>query len=258
MTTLTPLVDAFGRRHTSLRISVTDRCNIRCFYCMPDENVVFRPRDELLTFEEIERFVRAVVAAGHQQAAAHRRRAAGAGRPARARAACSRRSPGIDDIALTTNGMLLDEQADGAARPPGLRRINISLDALREEVFQQISRRPGLDRVLAGIAAAQRVGLRADSAQRRRDPRHHRGRDRAAGRVRPRARPGAAVHRVHAARRRAALDRRRGAHRATRFAACSKREFGPLDAGRRARPQPAGGRLSLRRRPRRASASSTR
>ena len=58
------LVDGFGRRHTNLRISVTDRCNIRCFYCMPAEGVVFRPREELLTFEEIERFVRALVPLG--------------------------------------------------------------------------------------------------------------------------------------------------------------------------------------------------
>src|SRR5215475_4064418 len=59
-----PLVDGFGRRHNSLRISVTDRCNIRCFYCMPAENVRFKPRSELLTFEEIERFVRAIAPLG--------------------------------------------------------------------------------------------------------------------------------------------------------------------------------------------------
>ncbi len=60
MMTMAPLLDQFGRRHTSLRIGVTDRCNIRCFYCMPNENVLFRPRHELLTFEEIERFVQIV------------------------------------------------------------------------------------------------------------------------------------------------------------------------------------------------------
>ena len=59
-----PLVDSFGRVHTSLRISVTDRCNIRCFYCMPNEQVRFKPRHEILTFEEIERFVRAIVPLG--------------------------------------------------------------------------------------------------------------------------------------------------------------------------------------------------
>ncbi|MBL9084154.1 MAG: GTP 3',8-cyclase MoaA, partial [Planctomycetales bacterium] len=64
MTAKAPLVDSFGRVHTDLRISVTDRCNIRCFYCMPNENVQFKPRDELLTFEEIERFVRVVAPCG--------------------------------------------------------------------------------------------------------------------------------------------------------------------------------------------------
>ena len=70
-----PLIDALGRVHTNLRISVTDRCNIRCFYCMPDENVRFLPRREILTFEEIERFVRVVAQLGREQAAADRRRA---------------------------------------------------------------------------------------------------------------------------------------------------------------------------------------
>jgi cyclic pyranopterin phosphate synthase len=151
------LVDAFGRRHTSLRISVTDRCNIRCFYCMPNEGVVFRSRDELLTFEEIDRFVRAVAPLGIRTI-----RLTG-GEPlvrhdldqlVRLLAGI----PGIDDLALTTNGMLLAEQAE-ALRRAGLRRINISIDALREETFQKISRRPGLNRVLAGIAAAQAVGF---------------------------------------------------------------------------------------------------
>jgi GTP 3',8-cyclase len=152
-----PLIDGFNRRHTSLRISVTDRCNIRCFYCMPNEGVVFRRRDELLTFEEIERFVRAVAPLG-----IHKLRLTG-GEPL-VRADLHRLVrllagiPGVDDLALTTNGMLLDEQAE-ALHAAGLKRINVSLDAMHEEVFQQISRRPGLDRVFAGIAAAQRVGF---------------------------------------------------------------------------------------------------
>jgi cyclic pyranopterin phosphate synthase len=152
-----PLRDGFGRAHTSLRISVTDRCNIRCFYCMPAEGVVFRPREELLTFEEIERFVRALVPLG-----VNKLRLTG-GEPlvradlpglVRRIAAIS----GVRDIALTTNGMLLEDQAE-ALKAAGLQRINISLDTLREEVFQQITRRPGVDRVLAGISAAQRVGF---------------------------------------------------------------------------------------------------
>jgi cyclic pyranopterin phosphate synthase len=152
-----PLVDGFGRRHTSLRVSVTDRCNIRCFYCMPNEAVVFRPRDELLTYEEIERFVRALAPLGISKL-----RLTGGEPLVRTNLARLVRMlaaiPGIADLALTTNGMLLAEQAE-ALRAGGLKRINISLDAMREAVFQQISRRPGLDRVLEGIAAAQRVGF---------------------------------------------------------------------------------------------------
>ncbi|RIK73173.1 MAG: GTP 3',8-cyclase MoaA [Planctomycetota bacterium] len=154
---LPPLVDGFGRRHSSLRISVTDRCNIRCFYCMPAEDVVFRPRRELLTFEEIEQFVRAVAPLGVKKL-----RLTG-GEPL-VRSDLDRlvaklvAVAGIEDVALTTNGMLLAEQA-AALRAAGLERINVSLDTLREDVFKQITRRDGLSRVLAGIEAAQRVGF---------------------------------------------------------------------------------------------------
>jgi cyclic pyranopterin phosphate synthase len=151
-----PLVDRLGRVHTSLRISVTDRCNLRCFYCMP-EHVEFRPREELLTFEEIEQFVRAVAPMGVAKV-----RLTGGEPLLRAELPQLVRLlagvPGIADIALTTNGILLDEQAE-ALQAAGLRRINISLDALREETFRKISRRPGLDRVLSGVAAAQRAGF---------------------------------------------------------------------------------------------------
>ncbi len=152
-----PLVDSFGRRHTSLRISVTDRCNIRCFYCMPAEGVVFRPRAELLTFEEIERFARALVPLGVDKL----RLTGGeplvrADLPELVRMLAA--IPGIRDLALTTNGMLLDKQA-AALHAAGLRRINISLDTLSEETFEKITRRQGLDLVLAGIAAAQEAGF---------------------------------------------------------------------------------------------------
>ena len=152
-----PLVDRLGRVHTSLRISVTDRCNIRCFYCMPNENVQFVPREDILSFEEITRFVRVVAQMG-----VRRLRVTG-GEPL-VRSDVPRlveklaALPGIEDLALTTNGMLLAEQAV-ALRSAGLQRLNISLDTLSEEVFQKISRRPGLDRVLAGIAAAQDAGF---------------------------------------------------------------------------------------------------
>jgi cyclic pyranopterin phosphate synthase len=152
-----PLIDRLGRTHTSLRISVTDRCNIRCFSCMPNENVRFKPRHEILTFEEITRFVSVV-----SQMGVRRLRLTG-GEPL-VRANLPRlvkqlaELPNIDDLALTTNGILLAEQAADLRRA-GLQRLNISLDTLREEVFQQISRREGLDRVLAGIAAAQDAGF---------------------------------------------------------------------------------------------------
>jgi GTP 3',8-cyclase len=158
ITNTSPLTDQLGRTHTSLRVSVTDRCNIRCFYCMPNENVRFRPRDEILTFEEIARFVSVV-----SQTGVRRLRLTG-GEPL-VRADLPRlvkmlaKVPGIEDLALTTNGILLAEQAAGL-RSAGLERINISLDTLNEATFQKISRREGLDRVLAGIAAAQRVGFR--------------------------------------------------------------------------------------------------
>ena len=151
-----PLIDSFGRVHTNLRISVTDRCNIRCFYCMP-EKVRFLPRSEILTYEEIERLVRAVAQMG-----VNKLRVTG-GEPL-VRAELPRliemlaAVPGIRDIALTTNGILLAEQAQ-ALKNAGLGRINISLDGLSEETFRKISRREGLDRVLDGIFTAQRMGF---------------------------------------------------------------------------------------------------
>ncbi|HZZ28967.1 MAG TPA: GTP 3',8-cyclase MoaA [Pirellulales bacterium] len=152
------LVDSFGRIHNSLRISVTDRCNLRCFYCMPMENVQFLPREELLTFEEITRFVQALVKLGIDKL-----RLTGGEPllrnelPTLVKMLAS--VPGIRDIALTTNGLLLTEQA-GALRAAGLQRLNISLDALSEAAFQQIARRKGLQRVLDGIYAAQQAGFR--------------------------------------------------------------------------------------------------
>ncbi len=152
-----PLVDSFGRVHTNLRISVTDRCNIRCFYCMPDENIRFKPRSELLTFEELARL--ASVAAG---LGINKLRLTG-GEPlvraglhqlVRVLAAI----PGVEDIALTTNGILLAEQAQ-ALRDAGLQRLNISLDGLSEATFQRIARREGLQRVIDGIFAARRAGF---------------------------------------------------------------------------------------------------
>jgi cyclic pyranopterin phosphate synthase len=151
------LIDSFGRVHNNLRISVTDRCNIRCFYCMPADNVEFMPKEHLLSFEEIERVVRIGTTLGIDRV-----RLTG-GEPlvrrdlhvlVRKLAAI----PGIIDIGLTTNGILLEEQAQ-ELRDAGLRRLNISLDALDPEIFRKVTRREGYERVLAGIQAARDVGF---------------------------------------------------------------------------------------------------
>ncbi len=152
-----PLIDTLGRVHTSLRVSVTDRCNIRCFYCMPLENVNFRPREELLTFEEIERFVRVAVTLGIRKI-----RLTGGEPLVRSElpslVARLARIKGLDDLALTTNGILLAEQA-AELKAAGLERLNVSLDSLSEETFERISRRSGLNRVLKGIFAARAAGF---------------------------------------------------------------------------------------------------
>lgn len=152
-----PLIDGFGRLHSDLRISVTDRCNIRCFYCMPAENVKFLEREQLLTFEEMERFARVAASLGIRKL-----RLTG-GEPLVRRqldrlVAKLAAIPGIEDIALTTNGILLAEQAQGL-KDAGLKRLNVSLDALSEAKFQAITRRTGYDQVLEGIFTAQRVGF---------------------------------------------------------------------------------------------------
>jgi GTP 3',8-cyclase len=155
---VTPLADKFGRVHDSLRISVTDRCNIRCFYCMPEEGVQFMDRKEILSFEEIERFVRAAVPLGITKL-----RLTG-GEPLVRRdlphlieKLCG--IEGIRDIALTTNAVLLQQQAKDLYSA-GLRRLNIHLDTLDRERFRQITRRDDLPRVLAGIDAAVDAGFR--------------------------------------------------------------------------------------------------
>lgn len=153
-----PPVDRYGRVHTSLRVSVTDRCNIRCFYCMPDTAIRFKPRQELLTFEEIERVVRVAVGMGIDRV-----RLTGGEPLVRAHldrlVAMLAAIPGLTDLSMTTNGILLAEQAT-ALRRAGLDRLNISLDGLSEATFRTISRREGLDKVLEGIFTAQRLGFR--------------------------------------------------------------------------------------------------
>ena len=150
------LVDTFGRVHNNLRISVTDRCNIRCFYCMPEDNPVFMERREILTFEEIERFVRVAVRLGINKV----RLTGGEPLVRRNLQVLVRKLaaiPEITDLALTTNGILLPEQA-GQLYDAGLRRINIHLDTLDPAKFKQIVRRDMFERVLEGIFACKRLG----------------------------------------------------------------------------------------------------
>ena len=152
-----PLRDTFGRIHDSLRISVTDRCNIRCFYCMPEEGVKFQAREEILSFEEIERVARIAAANGVTKF-----RLTGGEPLVRHDLPVLIRKlfaiPGIDDIALTTNAVLLAQHA-AALYDSGLRRLNIHLDTLNRERFHQMTRRDDLPRVLEGIETAIRVGF---------------------------------------------------------------------------------------------------
>jgi GTP 3',8-cyclase len=150
------LTDSFGRIHDNLRISVTDRCNIRCFYCMPERDVQFVPRAEILDFEEIERFARIASTLGMSKL----RVTGGEPLVRRDLPVLVRRLaavPGIRDLALTSNGVLLPELA-GPLHDAGLRRINVHLDTLDRERFQRITRRDDLPKVLAGLDACRRLG----------------------------------------------------------------------------------------------------
>ena len=152
------LTDSFGRVHDNLRISVTDRCNIRCFYCMPETEVHFVERREILDFEEIERFARIAAGLGIRKV-----RVTG-GEPLVRRdlpvlIARLAAIPGIQDLALTTNGVLLDELA-APLYAAGLRRLNVHVDTLDRRRFFEITRRDDLPRVLAGLDAAQRAGFK--------------------------------------------------------------------------------------------------
>ena len=148
------LRDSWGREIKSLRVSVTDKCNFRCRYCMPAEGLEWLPRDEVLSFEEITRLVRVLAAMGVNEV-----RLTG-GEPLVRRdlpdlVRMLAGVPGVDDLSLTTNGVLLDRLAQPLV-DAGLRRINVSLDSLSHVRFAEITRRDALDRVLAGLAEAER------------------------------------------------------------------------------------------------------
>jgi GTP 3',8-cyclase len=148
-----PLVDSFQRRITYLRISVTDRCNLRCQYCMPEEGVSLRPKPEILTYEELLRLGRVFTTLGFVKF-----RITG-GEPLVRHGlvpflADFARIPGVTELVMSTNAVLLGAHAEGLARA-GIQRLNISLDTLSHETFVRLQRRDELDRTLEGIEAAR-------------------------------------------------------------------------------------------------------
>ena len=152
------LTDLFGRKHDYLRISVTDRCNLRCLYCMGPEGVKQIPQDQILTYEEILEVVRAGAALGISGV-----RLTGGeplvrrGLPHLVRRIS--RIPGIEEVTMTTNGILLPNSA-GPLKEAGLRRVNISIDSLKPAVYRRITRGGKLNRALAGVKAALEKGLK--------------------------------------------------------------------------------------------------
>jgi cyclic pyranopterin phosphate synthase len=150
------LEDGFGRAHDDLRISVTDRCNLRCSYCMPEEPTWFA-RSEILDYEEILRLTRVAVRCGVRKV-----RVTG-GEPLIRRdldrlIGLLHGLPEIDDLSVTTNGLLLDARAEKLAAA-GLRRVNVSLDTLNAERYARMTRKDALDLVLRGLDTAKAVGL---------------------------------------------------------------------------------------------------
>lgn len=154
-----PLIDTYGRIHSDLRISLTDRCNIRCSYCMPEQGGEFAPISSLLTFPQVCRFVSVAVGLGISKV-----RLTGGEpllRPKLPELIAELSTvPGIRDLALTTNAVLL-AQAAGPLFRAGLRRLNVHLDTLDRERFRTITRRDELGRVLAGLDAAMETGFKS-------------------------------------------------------------------------------------------------
>ncbi|WP_327069736.1 GTP 3',8-cyclase MoaA [Kitasatospora sp. NBC_01250] len=151
-----PLLDRFGRVHTDLRVSLTDRCNLRCTYCMPAEGLAWLPRAEVLTDEEIVRLVRVGV---ERLGIASVRLTGGEPLLRRGLPGLVARLTGLGvELSLTTNGIGLARTA-GELRAAGLRRVNVSLDTLRRERYTEITRRDRIADVFAGLAAAREAGL---------------------------------------------------------------------------------------------------
>jgi cyclic pyranopterin phosphate synthase len=151
-----PLVDSFDRVADDLRVSVTDRCNFRCTYCMPAEGLAWLPRSEILTFEEIDRLVGIFLGLGVRtirltggEPLARREVETLVGMLAR---------KGVPDLSMTTNGFYLTEKAQALA-DAGLRRVNVSVDSLLRHRFAEMTRRDALGRVMEGLRAAEAAGL---------------------------------------------------------------------------------------------------
>ncbi len=149
--------DSFGRRINYLRVSLTDRCNFRCVYCMPEHGAHFAPRDELLRDDELLRVIKSAAAVGFEKI-----RLTG-GEPTIRRNLVEliggiAATPGIREISMTTNALRLAQQAD-ALRAAGLTRVNISIDSLNADKFRSITRGGDLRRVWEGIEAAERAGF---------------------------------------------------------------------------------------------------
>ncbi len=198
------LVDPFGRVIKDLRISITDRCNFRCTYCMPEEGMKWLPRSEVMSFEEIERLARIFV----ERYGVRGIRLTGGEPTVRAhlpvlvrKLAQLEHSGGPIDLAMTTNGATMRLVADGL-REAGLQRVNISLDTLDREKFHRMTRRDELDNVLDGIAAAQAAGFDPVKINAVIERGVNDDEIVALADVRARAERRGPVHRVHAARRR--------------------------------------------------------
>lgn len=151
------LIDRFGRHHTYLRISVTDKCNLRCFYCMPVEGVVWKRKEELLNFDEIRRVAEIFVKRGIEKI-----RLTG-GEPLMRRdlhtlVEMLSRIDGLKTIAMTTNATLLADNAQ-LLKDAGVSQLNISIDSLKQERFKLLTGRDDMDRVIAGVEEACRVGF---------------------------------------------------------------------------------------------------
>lgn len=152
------LTDTFNRHHDYLRISLTERCNLRCLYCMPEDGIDLAPKDDLLTTEEIERLVKLFAKEG----GVRKVRLTG-GEPTVRKDLTDiveriSRIDGIEHVAMTTNGVALKSKLDALKRN-GLKSINVSLDSLVKAKFEFMTRRDGLEKVLKSIDEAIRIGI---------------------------------------------------------------------------------------------------